>query len=120
MKRCRTSCERSWRTPSTDTRPPEFPPPPPSTHLVSFEPAGSLALARRRLAIDFALGDPIELLVGGFLFLQVQIQDPRDVAMAQKPGPCHQGAIARDFVMLDGLSRRDQRRIVRRSRSLRR
>src|SRR5207302_7299904 len=48
-----------------------------------------------------------QLSVCGFLFAEVRVEEPDDVIMTGRFGPCDQGSIARDLVVLDGLSRAD-------------
>src|SRR5205823_10416039 len=70
--------------------------------------AGTAAVGRRlRARIDLAFGDGGELGVGRLLFLQVLAQDLCALALAELVGPGHQGAVARDLVVLDRLSKRD-------------
>ena len=56
------------------------------------------------LAIDpFAPRDRGELVVRSFLFVEVGGEEPHNVIVTQRFRPGNEGAIASDFVVLDGL-----------------
>ena len=58
-----------------------------------------------RHGIDPAFRNPVQLLVGGFLFLKILFEDIGEIVAAQFARPGDERTVARDLVMLDGLRR---------------
>jgi hypothetical protein len=67
--------------------------------------------ARFPLSIDFGLGDMSERVIGGLLLLESLMEHGGAVTVAELFRPRDQRAIARDFIMFNGLSCADQSRV---------
>src|SRR5262249_2170552 len=66
----------------------------------------------RGLGIDaLAHRDGVQLGVGRLLFVEIGIEEANDVLVTKLLGPCDQGAVAANLVMLDGLRAGNDRRI---------